>query len=168
MIARPAPHYRNGGRSAGVWLLAVVALLLAPHLAPAGAPAPTSPAPPPGQRAAASSGRALAGNPRIITTRSHGCDPARDLRSPLLDPRVRELLAGAARAYPIRVSCVRTGHSTYVKGTRRVSNHTAWRAVDLDQGDGPPVSRGPSAVGVPGSATPATRATSTSATGGRR
>jgi hypothetical protein len=119
---------------AGVWLLAAVALLLAPHLAPAGstAPAPT--------------GRALAANPRITTTRAHGCNPARDLRSGLLDPRVRELLAGAARRYPIRVSCVRTGHSHYVKGTRRVSNHTAWRAVDLDMVAGRPVGPGNAAA----------------------
>jgi hypothetical protein len=145
MIARPAPPYRRHG--AGVWLLAAVALLLAavalllaPHLSTAGKTA--APAPPAGERAAAPSGRALATNPRIATTRSRGCDPARDLRSGRLDPRVAELLAGAARAYPIRVSCVRTGHSHYVKGTRRVSNHTVWRAVDLDMVVGRPV--GPS------------------------
>jgi hypothetical protein len=34
------------------------------------------------------------------------------------------------------VSCLRTGHSWYVKGTRRVSNHSLWRAVDIDQVDG--------------------------------
>jgi hypothetical protein len=147
MIARPVPHYRRHGTGAGVWLVAAVALLLAPHFSPAGTPAAPAPpgkpaaAVPPGQRAAAPSGWALAANPRITTTRSHGCDPARDLRSGRLDPRVRELLAGAARAYPIRVSCVRTGHSTYVKGTGRISNHTAWRAVDLDMVDGRPVSR---------------------------
>jgi hypothetical protein len=121
-----------------VWLIAAVALLLAPRLSPAGTSAGETP---PGARAVAPSGRALAANPRITTTRAHGCDPAQDLRSPRLDPRVAELLAGAARAYPIRVSCVRTGHSHYVKGTRRVSNHTVWRAVDLDQVDGRPVSR---------------------------
>jgi hypothetical protein len=136
VIARPGPHYRHHGGGAGVWLLAAVALLLAPHLSPAGAPAA------PGTRpAAAPSGRALATNPRITTTRAHGCDPAADLSSGRLDARVAELLAGAARVYPIRVSCVRTGHSYYVTGTRRVSNHTVWRAVDLDQVDGRPVSR---------------------------
>jgi hypothetical protein len=140
MIARPAPHYPRHGGGAGVWLLAAGALLLATHLAPAGTPAAPAPA---GKRpAAAPSGPALAANPRITTTRAHGCDPAADLRSPRLDARVRELLAGAARAYPIRVSCVRTGHSYYVKGTRRVSNHTAWRAVDLDLVDGRPVGPG--------------------------
>jgi hypothetical protein len=38
------------------------------------------------------------------------------------------------------VSCIRTGHSRYVKGTDRLSNHTVWRAVDVDQVDGQPVS----------------------------
>jgi hypothetical protein len=138
VIARPGPHYRHHGSGAGVWLLAAVTLLLAPHLTPAAVPA--APAAP-GTRTVAPSGRALAANPQITTTRAHGCDPAADLRSPRLDPRVAELLAGAARAYPIRVSCVRTGHSYYVKGTHRVSNHTLWRAVDLDMVDGHPVSR---------------------------
>jgi hypothetical protein len=135
MIARPAPHYRHHG-GGGVWLLAAVALLLAPRLTPA------APAPPAKGPAVAPSGRALAANPWITTTRAHGCDPAPDLRSGRLDARVRALLAGAARAYPIRVSCVRTGHSHYVKGTRRVSNHTLWRAVDLDRVDGRPVGPG--------------------------
>ena len=45
-----------------------------------------------------------------------------------------------AAQYRIRVSCLRTGHSWYVKGTRRVSNHSVWRGVDLDQVDGRPVS----------------------------
>jgi len=47
----------------------------------------------------------------------------------------------AAGQYRIRVSCLRTGHSRYVKGTRRVSNHSVWRGVDVDQVDGRPVSR---------------------------
>jgi hypothetical protein len=140
VIARPGGPYRHPGGGVGAWLLAAVALLLAPHLSAAGAPAVS--APPGTSAAAAQSGPALAANPRITTTRAHGCDPARDLRSGRLDPRVRELLAGAARAYPIRVSCVRTGHSYYVKGTRRVSNHTVWRAVDLDMVAGRPVGPG--------------------------
>jgi hypothetical protein len=142
VIARPVPRHRHGG-GAGVWLLAAVALLLAPHLSPASSPVAPGP---PSKRAVAPSGRALAANPRITTTRAHGCDPAADLRSPRLDARVRELLAGAARAYPIRVSCVRTGHSHYVKGTRRVSNHTLWRAVDLDMVVGRPVGPGNAAA----------------------
>jgi hypothetical protein len=37
------------------------------------------------------------------------------------------------------VSCLRTGHFWFVKGTRRVSNHSLWRGVDVDQVDGRPV-----------------------------
>jgi hypothetical protein len=133
------PRRRSG---AGVWLLAAVALLLAPLLTPSSSTASA----PPGTRAAAPSRRALAANPRIATTRAHGCDPSPDLRSGRLDARVAELLAGAARRYPIRVSCVHTGHSYYVKGTRRVSNHTVWRAVDLDMVAGRPVGPGNAAA----------------------
>ena len=85
--------------------------------------------------------RALVANPRITTTTSHGCDPARDLASGDLDLRVQSLLAVLAEGHAIRLSCLRTGHSTFVKGTTRVSNHTVWRAVDIDMVDGQPVSR---------------------------
>jgi hypothetical protein len=47
----------------------------------------------------------------------------------------------ATGQYRIRVSCLRSGHSWYVKGTRRVSNHSVWRGVDVDQVDGHPVNR---------------------------
>jgi hypothetical protein len=83
---------------------------------------------------------ALTRNPRLTTTRSHGCDPGPDLASGRLDLRVESLLTALTDRYSIRVSCLRTGHSTYVKGTRRVSNHTVWRAVDIDRVDGRPVS----------------------------
>ncbi len=83
---------------------------------------------------------ALAHNPRITTTRGRGCDPAPDLASGRLDLRVQSLLAVLAERWPIRLSCLHTGHSRYVKGTRRVSNHTVWRAVDIDQVAGQPVS----------------------------
>jgi hypothetical protein len=73
-------------------------------------------------------------------TTAAGCRPAGDYRSPRLDQRVRTLLVAAADRQPIRVSCLRTGHSWYVKGTRRVSNHSVWRAVDLDRVGGRPVS----------------------------
>ena len=74
--------------------------------------------------------RALVASPRITTTTSHGCDP-----------RVQSLLAVIADRYRIRLSCLRTGHSRFVKGTTRVSNHTVWRAVDIDVVDGQPVSK---------------------------
>jgi hypothetical protein len=85
--------------------------------------------------------RALVRNRRITTTSSHGCDPRTDLASGKLDLRVQSLLAVIAERHTIRLSCLRTGHSKYVKGTTRVSNHTVWRAVDIDRVDGRPVSR---------------------------
>ena len=69
-----------------------------------------------------------------------GCRPAGDYASPRLDRRVRALLATAAAHHRIRVSCLRTGHSWFVAGTTRVSNHSVWRAVDVDQVDGQAVS----------------------------
>jgi hypothetical protein len=83
---------------------------------------------------------ALAHNPNITTTTSHGCNPAPDLASGRLDLRVQSLLAVLAEHHRIRLSCLRTGHSRFVKGTTRVSNHTVWRALDLDRVDGQPVS----------------------------
>ncbi|HVD14912.1 MAG TPA: hypothetical protein VNK73_10745 [Actinomycetota bacterium] len=83
---------------------------------------------------------ALAHNPRLTTTTSHGCDPEPDLASGRLDLRIESLLAALTDRYAIRLSCLRTGHSKYVKGTRRISNHTVWRAVDIDRVDGQPVS----------------------------
>jgi hypothetical protein len=84
--------------------------------------------------------RALAANPRLTTTTRRGCDPRPDLASGRLDLRVQSLLAVLAERHRIRISCLRTGHSRFVKGTTRVSNHTVWRAVDIDMVDGRPVS----------------------------
>ena len=72
-------------------------------------------------------------------TNGAGCRPAGDWTSPRLDRRVRALLVAAAGQYRLRVSCLRSGHSWFVKGTRRVSNHSVWRGVDIDQVDGRPV-----------------------------
>jgi hypothetical protein len=78
--------------------------------------------------------------PKGLTfTNAAGCRPAGDYRSPRLDRRVRTVLVAAAGQYRIRVSCLRSGHSWFVKGTRRVSNHSVWRGVDVDQVDGRPV-----------------------------
>jgi hypothetical protein len=85
--------------------------------------------------------RALVRNKRITTTTSHGCDPRSDLASGRVDLRVQSLLAVLAERYSIRLSCLRTGHSRFVKGTTRVSNHTVWRAVDIDMVNGRAVSR---------------------------
>jgi hypothetical protein len=83
---------------------------------------------------------ALAHNPNITTTSEHGCQPGPDLASGRLDLRVQSLLAVVAADHRIRLSCLHTGHSQFVKGTTRVSNHTVWRAVDIDQVDGQAVS----------------------------
>jgi hypothetical protein len=137
MIARPRQPAPGGGLAVLV-VVTVLAVLAAPHatafrgLVTAGLPAitvPTRPAPPP------------ATPPKGLTfTTGAGCRPADDYRSPRLDRRVRALLEAAAGQYRIRVSCLRSGHSWFVKGTRRVSNHSVWRAVDVDQVDGRPVS----------------------------
>jgi hypothetical protein len=84
--------------------------------------------------------RALVRNPRITTTPTRGCRPAPDLASGRLDLRVQSLLSVLAERHRIRLSCLHSGHSRYVKGTRRVSNHAVWRAVDIDRVDGQPVS----------------------------
>jgi len=83
---------------------------------------------------------ALAHDPNITTTTSRGCDPGPDLASGKLDLRVQSILAVLAERWRVRISCVKTGHSYLVAGTTRVSNHTVWRAIDIDQVDGQPVS----------------------------
>jgi hypothetical protein len=133
---RPAP----GGGLAVLVVVTALAALAAPHakafrgLVADGLPAITAPTPP--------ADRPTTRAPKGLTfTTAAGCRPAGDHRSPRLDRRVRRLLVAAAAQYRVRVSCLRTGHSWYVKGTRRVSNHSMWRGVDIDQVDGRPVSR---------------------------
>jgi hypothetical protein len=132
---RPAP----GGGLAVLVVVTVLAALAAPHakavrgLVAGGLPAitlPMRPAPPPANRPPTG----------LSFTNAAGCRPAGDYRSPRLDRRVRALLVAAGGRHRIRVSCLRTGHSWYVKGTRRVSNHSLWRAVDVDRVGGRPVS----------------------------
>jgi hypothetical protein len=120
-------------------VVTVLAALAAPHAKAfrgrlaGGLPAitaPKLPTPPPTTR------------PKGLSfTNGAGCRPARDWASSRLDRRVRALLVAATDQYRIRVSCLRSGHSWYVKGTRRVSNHSLWRGVDIDQVGGHPVSR---------------------------
>jgi hypothetical protein len=140
MITPPAPRRpAPGGGLAVLVVVTILAALAAPHAKAvrgriAGElPAitgPSGPAPP-------SATRPPSG---LSFTNAAGCRPAGDYRSPRLDRRVRTLLVAAAGRQPIRVSCLRTGHSWFVKGTRRVSNHSRWRAVDVDRVGGRPVS----------------------------
>ena len=141
MIARPAPQRHS---SAGVWVLVAIGLLVAANTShpaspsaghPAGDPRPGHPT---GDPASSSGARPPAG---LTFTSGTGCQPAGDYPSPQLDRRVRALLVAIAAHHRIRVSCIHAGHSRYVAGTDRVSNHTVWRAVDVDQVDGHPVSR---------------------------
>ena len=116
---RPAP----GGGLAVLVVVTMLAALAAPHAKAfrgrlaGGLPAitaPKLPAPPPTTRA-----------PEGLTfTNGAGCRPSGDYSSPRLDRRVRALLVAVSVQYRIRVSCLRSGHSWYVKGTRRVSNHS--------------------------------------------
>jgi hypothetical protein len=96
----------------------------------------TTPTPPPADPFT----QALAHNPRLQPTTSRGCDPAADLANPSLDLRIQSLLSVLAATWTLRISCLHTGHSRYVAGTTRVSNHTLWRAVDIDQVNHQPVS----------------------------
>ena len=140
-MAWPTPRRSApGGGLAVLVVVTVLAALAAPHatavrdLVAGGLSTITAPMPPtirPAPRSPA----------RLSFTTGAGCRPAGDWTSPRLDRRVRKVLIAAAGRYRLRVSCLRTGHSWYVKGTRRVSNHSRWRAVDLDQVDGRPVSR---------------------------
>jgi hypothetical protein len=140
VIAPPAPRRpASGGGLAVLVAVTILASLAAPHakafrgLIAGGLPAitmPSPPAPPPNTRPPSG----------LSFTNAAGCRPAGDYRSPRLDRRVHKLLVAAADRHRIRVSCLHTGHSWYVKGTRRVSNHSVWRAVDLDRVDGRPVS----------------------------
>jgi hypothetical protein len=140
-LATWSPGHRpaQGGGLAVLVVVTVLAALAAPHAKAVrgrlagGLPAmtaPKRPAPPPTTR------------PKGLTfSNGAGCRPAGDFASSRLDRRVRTLLVAVSVQYRIRVSCLRTGHSWFVNGTRRVSNHSVWRAVDVDQVDGRPVSR---------------------------
>ena len=140
MITPPAPRrHAPGGGLAILVVITILAALAAPHakafrgLIAGGLPAVTAPV----RLTPLPAARQPSG---LSFTNVAGCRPASDYRSPRLDRRVRTLLVAVADRQPIRVSCLRTGHSWYVKGSRRVSNHSVWRGVDVDQVDGRPVS----------------------------
>jgi hypothetical protein len=78
----------------------------------------------------------LLANPRLRLTEN-----ARyDLERGVVDARVVGLLELLLQSYTVDVSVFSTGHSTYVKGTDKVSNHIPGRAVDIFALNGEPVS----------------------------
>ena len=86
--------------------------------------------------ASATSAAALADNPNLTLT-----DAARaDLLAGAVDQRVVDYLAALVVNHRISVSVFKTGHSKYVAGTNRVSNHYSGRAVDIYAVDGVDVS----------------------------
>ncbi|HEX2048619.1 MAG TPA: lytic transglycosylase domain-containing protein, partial [Acidimicrobiales bacterium] len=62
-----------------------------------------------------------------------------DLVAGRADPRLTELLGVLAAHHRITVSVIKTGHSQFVAGTTRVSNHFDGRGVDISEVDGAPV-----------------------------
>lgn len=63
-----------------------------------------------------------------------------DLLGGVADPRVVKVLAAAAATHRIAVSVIKTGHSMFVAGTDRISNHYYGRGVDVYAVDGVDVS----------------------------
>jgi hypothetical protein len=59
-----------------------------------------------------------------------------DLVDGVIDQRVIDFLAWAAQHHQISVSVLKTGHSQFVAGTDRVSNHWGGRAADIASVDG--------------------------------
>lgn len=67
-------------------------------------------------------------------------DSARwDVHRGVVDLRLLRLMTGLADLAPYRVVVFQSGHPYYVVGTRRVSNHTVGRAVDIWSVAGTPV-----------------------------
>lgn len=122
-----------------IFMIALASLLTAPIVA-AGAAADVLSADSKDKVVIVSSGDLVArvlSHPRISLTSS----ASRDVESGVVDPRVLNVLLILAERYDLgRVGPFRSGHSYFVKGTTRVSNHVSGRAVDISVVDGKPVS----------------------------
>jgi hypothetical protein len=90
---------------------------------------------------AQSAALALAQNPNVRFTRQ---SQITDLTSGGVDPRIVDFLTWVASAHQITITSMRSDHSLYVAGTRRVSAHKLGRAVDIAAVNGQPC------TGVPG------------------
>jgi hypothetical protein len=73
----------------------------------------------------------LASGAITLNTRSRD-----DVASGQVDQRVLALLLAVSFDHQIEVTVLRSGHSKYVKGTKRLSNHVVGRAVDIGIVDG--------------------------------
>jgi hypothetical protein len=82
--------------------------------------------------------RAVLSDPAIhLTTKARA-----DVLAGIVDARVLQVLLLVAQTHELSlVGPLVTGHSHYVKGTTRVSNHVFGRAVDIMAIDGSPVSQ---------------------------
>ncbi|MDP8969060.1 MAG: lytic transglycosylase domain-containing protein [Actinomycetota bacterium] len=80
--------------------------------------------------------QSLLANPRLILT----ANARADLAAGIIDPRLVALLAAATQRHAFSVSVFKTGHTKYVAGTTRVSNHWCGQAADVFMVDGQLVS----------------------------
>jgi hypothetical protein len=79
--------------------------------------------------------QSLLTNPRVVLSpRARG-----DLAAGLIDDRVVAVLGVLAERHTIGISVLRSGHSKYVAGTSRVSNHWCGQGADIWMIDGAPV-----------------------------
>jgi hypothetical protein len=79
----------------------------------------------------------LANKAILLTDRARG-----DIKAGVVDPRLLGTLAFMAKKFPIEVTTIRTGHSRFVKGTSRESNHYYARAADIGRVDSLAVAKG--------------------------
>ncbi|GAC1366619.1 MAG: hypothetical protein NVSMB32_11140 [Actinomycetota bacterium] len=83
-------------------------------------------------------GQQLLADPNVILPP----DAQKDIMSGVIDQRVIDFLHWAGQHHTIVISVLKTGHTQYVEGTNRVSNHFVGRAADIDVIDGVAVSPG--------------------------
>jgi hypothetical protein len=76
--------------------------------------------------------QALLDNPRL----SLSPNARQDIVDGVIDARVTDFLAWAIQNHDVTVSVLKTGHSQYVAGTDRISNHYRGQAVDIFAVDG--------------------------------
>ncbi|HET7489160.1 MAG TPA: lytic transglycosylase domain-containing protein [Acidimicrobiales bacterium] len=94
------------------------------------------------QLGAAGDAAGLVANPRLTLTPAARAD----LVAGAVDERVVAFLAWVLQRHSIAVSVLRSGHSMYVAGTTRISDHWFGRAVDIYAVDGEVVSPGSAAA----------------------